>query len=157
MTMPTTRLRPAGFTLIELLVVVMVMGVLAGVAAPRYTAAMAATRLEAATKRLSADMRRARSFAIERASAVAIEFDPSGDAYLSPSLADPDHPGQTLSVVLGSVWPGVQIATADFGGSPNLEFSWRGAPARPGQVTLSNGAATRTVSVNALGDVEVLP
>ncbi|MEN0111595.1 MAG: GspH/FimT family pseudopilin [Planctomycetota bacterium] len=152
---PTTG-RP-GFTLVELVIVVMLLGVLAGVAAPKYTAALAAVNLEAATKRLAADVRRARAHAIDSAQQVEIVFEPVAEAYHCGQISDPSRPDQTLSVALVERFGGVRIAGADFGGGETLTFDWRGQPNAAGEVKLAAGGASGIVVIGPLGDVEVTP
>ena len=63
---PKLRQR-AGFSAIELAIAVLVMGILAAAAAPRFTESLSRSRLDAARKRILADLRYAQRHARTRA------------------------------------------------------------------------------------------
>lgn len=137
----------------------MLLGIMAGVAAPRYQRAMDYAALQAASKRLAADLRHAQQQARSRTQSVAIEFSTNTDTYQAAEayqavLVDPDRPGSGLSVRLSDR---VTMTSASFDGRPLIEFDFRGDPVSPGSVELSSRTQTATVSVNALGVVEVAP
>lgn len=150
------RLRSA-FTLVELVIVVMLLGVLAGIAAPKYTDALAAVNLDAASKRLAADIRRARAHAIDTGQRVEMTFEPVADTYFCSQLTDPSRPDQVLDVTTANLFDGVQIQVANFVVAGTLAFDWRGQPDGPGTVVLSAGGMMSTVSIGELGGVEVSP
>ena len=147
----------AGFTFVELVLVIMLFGVLAGVAAPRYQEAIAAVNLGAAAKRVAADLRRARSVATTTATPVTVTFDPATASYASAGLPSPDRPDATLQASLAKRGEGVAISAVDFGGAAEITFDFRGDPAAAGAVTLTRGSMTKTVSVTVAGGVEVTP
>lgn len=145
----------AGFTLVELVLVVMVLGVLAGIAAPRYSAAMTAVQLEAAAKQLAADLRRAQTVAMAKATSVAVSIDPATETYRSTSLPDLKRPTATLSENVAARGHGVQISASTFGAGTNVTFNFRGEPTVAGAVTIAAGSQTAVITVNDLGLVEV--
>ena len=63
--MPATR---RAFSLVELVIVILVLGILAGAAAPRYASALRWKRLESSAYRIAADLRRARDEAVQASS-----------------------------------------------------------------------------------------
>lgn len=152
--------RRAGFTLIELVTVTLLLGILAGVAAPRYQEALAATRLDSAARRLAADLRYARTLSLSQAAEHGLVFDVGLGFYQSLDIAgrtvpSADHADEALLRNLTGDLAGVSIASADFGGVAELRFDFRGDPSSSGQVVLTNGASARTVTVNELGEVSI--
>ncbi|TWT47571.1 hypothetical protein Pla111_11860 [Botrimarina hoheduenensis] len=143
------------FTLIELVIVVMLLGMFAGVAAPRYTKALSGAQLETASKRLAADLRRARAVATQTASPCTIQFRPALKAYGSTDLPDPAQAGAPLDVRLTQDGFNLSMSVTDFDGLNMVTFDWRGDPVNTGSVTLGHGGATRIISVLATGEVEV--
>jgi type II secretion system protein H len=148
--------RPA-FTLVELLIVVMILGVLAGVAAPRYTTAVAGTALDTLARQMAADLRRARTQAIQSSSPVTVQFFTGPPSYRSAQLDQLDRPGTLLNVrlVSGGFAPG--MPSASFGGSASVTFDHYGDPSASGSVLLTLSTFSRTVTVDAAGNVGVTP
>lgn len=145
----------SAFSFIELLIVMMLLGIMAGIAAPRYQAAINSTHIEVAAKRLAADLRRARAGAIQKATAHTIAFHVGNSTYSSSDLSDLDHPEETLVESVGRGGFMVQMTSADFGGMSTITFDWRGEPSFFGSVDLAVEGLTATVSVTSIGNVEV--
>ena len=138
---------------------ILLLGLMAGVAAPRYQRAMADASLRSAASRLAADLRHARQVARTRGQSVTIEFSADTDSYQAAAgdqavLTESDRPSQGLAVRLDSR---VALTNAAFDSTSRVEFDFRGDPVHAGSVQLSNRFQTYTVSVNALGVVEVTP
>lgn len=149
--------RRVGFTLIEVVLVVMV----AGVAVPRYQAALDGMELECAAKRLASDLRFARQTAIETATTRGFEFLPSTEVYQTLTtgggpIDDPDHPGTPLEVRFDYAGSRVSIVSTDFT-DDTVSFGFRGDPSESGTITLSNRRSSRLVTVNGTGEVSITP
>ena len=143
------RPRAAAFTLVELVVVVMLLGILAGIAAPKYAQAIGRTYLDHAAKRLAMDLRRARAQALHQATTCTITLDLSARSYSCPDLSSLPHKREPLNVSLEQ--GGYQIGVAWAGPPPTaITFNHRGE-SRSRTVTLSHGGASRTIQVTAAG------
>jgi Tfp pilus assembly protein FimT len=73
------RRRAGGYTLAEVLVVVCVMGLLAGILAPRWAAYAERMRVRAASNRLVGDIAYTRMMAVRTGRAAALVLEPSAD------------------------------------------------------------------------------
>ena len=154
---PKSRASRRAFTLIELAIVLLILGILAGVAAPKYADALARFRVEAAAKRVAIDMRYARSRAIERSETQTVEFFPTTERY---SFANALHPtrGRTgYHVDLIDEGFEVDLVSANFGGAESMSFDHRGEASVAGAITLTSGGYTRTISVSLPHQITVGP
>lgn len=140
------------FTLIELVVVLMILGIVAGVAAPRYADAIAQTHVDAAAHRVAADIRYARSEARRTSRATTITFADATDSYALTGVANLDRSTRAYQVDLSGEPYEVQMDSVDFGGGASLSFDAYGAPDAVGYVRLQRGGHRIAITCNALGD-----
>lgn len=145
------RRTTAAYTLVEITVVVMVMGILAAAAAPKYVNAQLRFRCQSAARRIAADINYARNCARSSAANQSIRFFPLTESYSSTTLPSLDRPGTLLQVSLGgSAYP-ANISTASFGGSDTIAFDIFGKPSATGTVVVSSGSFASTVTVSSDG------
>ncbi|MEM6798855.1 MAG: GspH/FimT family pseudopilin [Planctomycetota bacterium] len=150
-------LRRRAYTLVELAIVVLVLGILAGVAAPKYVDSLAYFRVEAAAKRIAADMQYARRQAIQTATAQPIAFDTLLDEYTLTNSADIDHAGVVYVVHLEDEGYPADITAADFGGDANVSFDHEGVADSAGSVTVMSGGHARTVTIALPHTIAITP
>lgn len=169
--------RPAarGFTLIELVMVIGVLGVLAAVAVPRYTASLARYRVEAAAGRIVGDLERARAMAGATSARVGVRFDTAGSRYIVSALdgvasLDPDGELNGAELVADHVTPDptspdqawvelglapfhAELTAAVFGKDSEVFFDGFGRPDRPGRCVVTVGAERRRIVVDDAGRI----
>ncbi len=139
-----------GFTLTELIVIISILGILSWIAYPKVVA-MDEIKLDAAARRLAADLRYAQSLAMSRRVIHGVLFDPAAETYTvfapSPStpVTDPADRARTLTVNYTSrtEFQGVLVQSAAFGTTPGVTFDYFGVPRDTGGVDL--GSAGRVV------------
>ena len=79
-------------TLVELVIVVLIMGILAAAAAPRFFDSLTYHRVETAARRVKADFQRLRQTARLTSSPQTITFHDATAYTMSADVVDPDHP-----------------------------------------------------------------
>jgi prepilin-type N-terminal cleavage/methylation domain-containing protein len=151
-----------GVTMVELAIVITILGIVAWVAYPKLTA-LDEIKLDAAARRVAADLRYAQSKAIGRRMVHGILFEPAAARYtvfapsVSTPLADPVNRAKILRVDFSSSpeFKGVSISSAAFGSTPGVTFDYFGVPrdtagtdlGSVGRVVLSYQGASDTVEV----------
>lgn len=138
-----------GFSLMELVMVIAVVGVL-GLAASIYAPSVDSSRLDAAAKQVVSDIEFAKANASLTGQTSGVNF-VSGGAYTvyqgttATPLTNP-LTLQNMIITLSTNYPNIVIS-----GNFTVEFDSLGSPitGSGGSVTLSNGSATKTITVTA--------
>lgn len=128
--------RRKGVSLVELVVVLLILGIFAAVAAPKFAESLTYHRVEAAARRLKIDLAQLRQAARRTSSPRSLTFQDSTTYTLSPDVADPDHPDQSYTVDLTATPYRLDAMTVDFDGETSVTFDGYGNPSHGGQVTL---------------------
>jgi prepilin-type N-terminal cleavage/methylation domain-containing protein len=143
----------AGFTLIELLIVLLIAGILASVAAPKYAESLTSFRLQAVTQRITADIRHAQRLAQRNSTTQSIAFDIATNSYSLTGATDINRSGRTYQFSLAEMEYECELVSANFNGSVTLTFDVYGRPVSSGTVVVRCGTATRTLTMNDVGQV----
>ena len=139
------------YALIDLTISVLIIGILAGVAMPRFAVLLDDYRAEAAARKIAGDLNYVARTAANRSQAVTVNFDAAGASWTVPGLAHPDHPGVPWTVSLADSGFPATLSTVDFGGDSSVIFNVYANPDSGGSITVTSGAATRTVLLPAAG------
>jgi prepilin-type N-terminal cleavage/methylation domain-containing protein len=86
-----------GFTLVELVVVVLLIGIMAGIAGPRYGQSLASFRADCAARRIAADLRLAAYYAQRSSVAETVDFDAATHSYAFSGMRHVDRPRASLA------------------------------------------------------------
>lgn len=141
------RILRRGLTLVELVTVLAIVAVLAAMVVPRYGNAINRYRVDAAARRVAADIAFAQSRARALSTSRSIWFDINDGTYLLNSETG-FNSASTYSIDLTADPYDCTIGTANFGGTATITFNGYGFPASAGTIQLQSGNATRIVSVD---------
>jgi prepilin-type N-terminal cleavage/methylation domain-containing protein len=144
--------RRHGFTLIELTIVIMTIGILAAAAAPKYRDSLVYYRLDAAARRIGNDLRYARQYARKSCKVQSLSFSVASDNYTTTTVQDMNRRGTGFTVNLATEYS-VDVITADFGGSPTLQFDIFGRPNQAGTVVIQSNSTQLTITLDSAGQV----
>jgi Tfp pilus assembly protein FimT len=135
---------------VEIVVVTLVLAVMAAVAMPRYADTLVKTRLDAATRRITADFAAAQSRARVTSSQQTITFTvgPAGNSYQIVGMQDPDRPSVTYSVNLADVPYQVTLNSVNLGGDATLVYDGYGNPDSAGTIVIQSGPYTKTILID---------
>jgi len=152
----------SGFTLPELIIIISILGILSWLAYPKVVA-MDEIKLDAAARRMAADLRYAQSLAMSKRVIHGLLFEPSLGRYtvFAPTsgspITDPADRARPMRVdyTSRSEFKGVLIQSAAFGSTPGVTFDYFGVPrdtagvdlTSDGRVVLSYQGVTDTVLV----------
>lgn len=143
-----------GFTLVETIIVVVIIGIVAIVAIPRFNETIQSKRLYDATEKLYDDLNYCRDYAIAQHTNTWIEFESSqekyrlfyGDSWAARNaLIDPARSSDDWFVI-NDTFLGVEIQSTSFSGN-RISFNWWGTPSEGGTVVLINGITSKTITV----------
>ncbi len=138
-----------GFTLVELVLVMVITGVLAAIAMPRFAQASANQRLEAAADRVVADLKLASTRARAASAPATMTFDRDAGKYQLDAVA-----GNAFTVELDEMPYGVTFESVDFGGTTVAAFNAYGMPVNAGSVTLVNARRSIKIQLFTSGEVK---
>jgi len=158
---PGPKISALGFTLIELIVLLCILGILTGVFITKFS--FGPSRLLAARVKMINDIRYAQSLAANRGGRYGVEFVPASKKYslyvntTLTKIKDPANPGSDFVVDYATAkeYLGVNLVSANFGGSTRLEFDWRGIPYSgsgsallvEGTIVIQNSSGSYTIKV----------
>lgn len=137
------------FTAAELIVVLLIFGISAAVAVPRFTRSLSRGRADAAARRIIADLALAQRNAKMTSSSKTVIFAPSTDLYEIDGLRSIDHPAKGYTVRLGDATYQVDLVKADLGGDAQVVFDGYGRPDSGGTIAVQVGQVQVTISLDA--------
>jgi len=137
------------FTILELVMVLVALALLAAVAAPRYASSLANYHVDAAARRVAADLAFVQAQARATSKSQTITFNQSGLKYQVSGLSGLDNRTGGYSVDLSADPYCLTGLTAKFAGKKQITFDQYGTPDNAGTVSVAVGTTTKTVTLDA--------
>lgn len=129
--------------------VLAIVAIMAGVALPAYSGAVARYRLQAAAQQLANDMDRAADYAWATMSTVGVDFDLATHSVRFTGLPSRTDAASDYRLDLSAHPYGAGISSANFSGQPRYTISPFGVPSSGGTVVLRGADAAKTITVDA--------
>ncbi len=149
---PRRRGRGAAFALIEVVIVIIIMAIFGAMAMPRYAGAIGHYRVDAAAKRIAADIALARGQAMTSSVSQGVAFNASAETYTLANMPSLDNRSANYIVNLAAEPYKVNLVSALFGSGnqATLTFDVYGAPDNGGTIIVTYGSAKKTITVDAV-------
>jgi prepilin-type N-terminal cleavage/methylation domain-containing protein len=134
-----------GISLIEITIVILLLGILAAVASPRFADSLQSGKLISAANQIAGHIDYVRRAAINEGKSTSFFCDGDTDTYGSHDVEFPQLPGQLLNVAVKTFHDRAFELSADFDGKAALSFDFEGtptvggAPLTSGKVTIACG------------------
>lgn len=146
--------RRSGFSLVELVVTLVIIGVATAIAVPRISNSIQRNRLNAAARRIAADLNMVQARANITSSTLTVTFTFASSSYQISGITDFDRPLASYNVNLAAEPYGVALLSTGFGGSlqtsgtSQVSFGGFGLPSSGGNITIGLGSATAVIAVD---------
>lgn len=145
-----------GFTFIEVVIVVLVVGIVGALAAPRYSRSLEHFRVEAAARKIAADLERARADARSTGANRTVAFDVALNQYTLVGVKDLNRPHLDCTTRLSKTGYPATLLSAAFNDTSELTYdlhgrAWAGSPLAPltaGSVVIQAGSRQRTIVID---------
>ncbi len=145
-----------GFSLFELVLTIVIMLIMARIAVPRFANAISNQRVNAAARRIAADLSRAQKLAKSASTSQTVTFTTSTSQYTITGLTDLDRSTASYVVKLSDSPYRVSLGATNLGNDTNLVFDGYGVPDSGGSIVVQVGNYTKTVTVAAgTGEVAI--
>lgn len=149
--MPSVR----GFTLVDFTLAVLILGIVAAVVAPRFSNAIVFYQVEAAARRIEADLNYVRGYARITNQACSLTFAASTPTYSTTGVSHTNNSGETYTVDLTAIGYPVTVQ-ANLDGGRTVTFNPNGNPQTgsplvgltSGTITITSGSQLRTVIID---------
>ncbi len=132
----------------EVAIGVLIVGILAAAAAPKFTDSLHWYQVQAAAERVRADLNMARRLAMSSSANRTIQFSTAGNSYTILGIDSPDRVGRPYTIQLGDSPYRSLLMSTSLGGDEAVQFNYYGVPDSGGQIVIASGGFERTVQID---------
>jgi len=143
------------FTLVEAVIVLLIVGVLAAIAAPRFGHSLRRYRAEATARRILTDLQLAQRHARSTSTSQSVQFATAQNRYTLAGLPALDRSSGEYEVRLSGEPYEAALVAADFGGDELVTFNGYGLPDTCGSVLIQVGDEYRLIVLNGSGAITI--
>ena len=144
-----------GFTLVDLTLTLLILGIITATATPKLSATVLRYQVDAAARRVEADINYIQSHARYTSAPCSITFTASPPSYTTTGVTHVNNSGQTYAVNLNTIGYSVALSASINGGS-SLTYNASGVPQAglplaaltSGTITITRGNQTKTVTID---------
>ncbi len=147
--------RRRAISMIDLTLVLLIVGITAAIAAPRFMESIRTTKLQVAARQLAAHIDYIRRVAVNEARTTTLVCNNTLHSYASGEVDFPDRPGQLLNVAIRDVYDPQFELIANFDSQTTLSFDFEGVP-HVASTPLVNGKITIALGGNQF-EVRIAP
>ena len=111
-----------------MLIVVLIIGITAAIAVPKYADALDRYRVEGAANRIRRDLLFARTIARSGSKSVTVTFQTGTNQYELIGQPNPDRPGESHIVLLANTGYPVSLTSVNIDGGTSITYDMHGRP-----------------------------
>jgi type II secretory pathway pseudopilin PulG len=134
--------------LVDVTLTVMVLGILAATAVPRFISSLDRCRTQTAAAQIQADLGLARQWAMAKSGSLTVRFAAASDQYALEGLDHPDRRGESYVIRLNRSPYRANLVSAVLGGDEAVVFNAFGLPDSGGTITVESGGWTQSVTLD---------
>jgi prepilin-type N-terminal cleavage/methylation domain-containing protein len=117
-----------GTSLVELIIVVLIMGILALAASPRFGQVIARAKCESVARRVVSDINYARQIAMQSSKTTTVLFTATPSSYTMTNVPHPYRTGQMYGFAFREIDAAVKFTSVNIDSGTNLSFNAYGRP-----------------------------
>ena len=144
-----------GFTLVDLTLTLLILGIVTATATPKLSATVLRYQVDAAARRVEADINYIQSHARYTSAPCSITFTASPPSYTTTGVTHVNNSGQAYAVNLNTIGYSVALS-ASLNGGATLAYTANGVPQAgsplvaltSGTITITRGTQTKTVTID---------
>ncbi len=147
--------RHRALTMVDVTIVILILGLMAALAAPRFTDSIRRTKLQVAARQTAAHIDYIRRVAVNEARTTTFHCSNTSHRYGSGEVDFPERHGELIYISIRDEYDPAFTLTADFDSNTSLSFNFEGVP-YVGSTPLADGSLVLAFDGTAF-EIEITP